>query len=198
MKRKLEIRAPALVEETPALDSFSMKDERVFIRMDGEIKASVPFIDYGDYIEIKMKDGDKIEIDMEVYQLKYAKQHFFVCPKCRKRQRFLYFVFREYILECRTCGYLQYHSRLSWDCFDYYNAGMKYIREKLGYNDTDTYPEMFPNIVPDKPKGMKVAVYERHLAKLRWYQDKYKTLSDETVRKILKKCEKKKGDNENE
>ncbi len=188
-----QIRAPALVENTPALDSFSIKDGLLYIRMNGEIRKSVPITDYGDYIEISLKDGGQIELETETAKLRYATPRYFICPKCGKRQRFLYAVYREYIFECRTCGYLQYYSRLSWDCFDYYKAGMKYIKEKLGFEDTDAYPEMFSSIVPDKPKGMKVTTYERHLAKLRWYQQKYKTLAEETEQKILADCEKKKG-----
>ena len=188
MRGYSEIRAPALVENTPAIDSFSIEDDFVCIMLNGEVKRHISIIDFGDYITIGLKDGKELELYTEEVQLRYAKQRFFICPKCEKRQRFLYFVCREFIFECRTCGYLQYQSRLSNDCFYYYREGMKYAKEKLGFEDPDAYPAMFPAIVPPKPKGMTVKVYEKCISKLKWYQDKYQMLAEETEKKILKQA----------
>jgi len=98
---------------------------------------------------------------------------FWVCPRCGKRVRYLYF--KGETLTCRECARLNYRSQQrTRDSLTYVQDGLKLAREKLHWEPPAWItPLDFPNLTPPCPPYMHKATYQRHLARFRRYQAKY-------------------------
>lgn len=99
---------------------------------------------------------------------------FWLCPRCRRRARYLYF--KDLGFLCRKCAKLNYAcQQRTHDSVNHACAGIKLAREKLHWKPPiDVGPMDFPYITPDRPKGMHMRTYYRHLARYMRYQEKYR------------------------
>lgn len=107
---------------------------------------------------------------------------FWLCPRCGKRVRFLYFKGRGFL--CRGCAKLNYRcQQRTKDSVNHARDGLKLAREKLRWEPPfPVVPAEFPCVVPDRPKGMHRTTYYRYLARYRRYQEKYQR---ESMREML-------------
>ncbi|MDE6590599.1 MAG: hypothetical protein K2K53_09710 [Oscillospiraceae bacterium] len=99
---------------------------------------------------------------------------FWLCPRCGRRSRYLYFKNRGFA--CRECAKLNYQSQQrTQDSINHFRDGMKFAREKLHWFPTlPIVPMDFPTYTPPKPPKMHRATYQRHLARFRQYQAAYR------------------------
>lgn len=107
---------------------------------------------------------------------------FWLCPRCGKRARFLYFKGRGFV--CRGCARLNYRcQQRTKDSINHVRDGLKLARERLGWVPPfEICPAEFPYVTPDRPKGMHETTYHRYLARYRRYQEKYQR---ESMREML-------------
>lgn len=107
---------------------------------------------------------------------------FWLCPICGRRARFLYRKDRRFV--CRECAKLNYQSQQrTKDSINHFRDGLKLAREKLSWEPPGYIAPMdFPRLLPDRPKGMHEATYQRHLARFRQYQENYRK---EVLREML-------------
>lgn len=180
------------VEGTARIDSFDLAD--------GDRKLSVsntPYIlDYdagsdvnGDYITLLREDYELESIRIESKAaIKGSRQKFFLCPKCKKRVRFLYINSTGF--KCRECSGVGYSLQQEWhDCIWYYEKGVQFAREYLSWTPPkDLVPVDFGGEVPERPAGMHKKTYRKLLKKFKWYQDMYHKRYDEELEKILYHC----------
>ena len=98
---------------------------------------------------------------------------FWRCPRCGRRARYLYF--RKPGFLCRECAKLNYRSQQrTKSSINHYRDGMKLAREKLRWEPLiDVVPMDFPHVMPNRPRYMHEATYQRYLARFRKYQAAY-------------------------
>lgn len=99
---------------------------------------------------------------------------FWLCPICGRRARFLYFKDQGFV--CRECAKLNYRSQQrTRDSVNHYRDGLKLARDKLGWEPPGyMVPAYFPELNPPRPRYMHEATYQRHLARFRQYQERYR------------------------
>lgn len=107
---------------------------------------------------------------------------FWLCPRCGRRVRYLYFKGRGFV--CRECAKLNYQSQQrTKSSNNHFRDGMRLATEKLHWAPLiDVVPADFPYMTPDRPKGMHRRTYYRYLARYRRYQKKYRR---DTLRALL-------------
>lgn len=112
---------------------------------------------------------------------------FWLCPRCGRRARYLYFKGRGFV--CRGCAMLNYHTQQrTRGCINHYRDGLKLAREKLGWEPPDWLtPLDFPHVEPDKPPYMHWTTYRRYLARFRRYQAAYRRDSLREMMSILRR-----------
>lgn len=98
---------------------------------------------------------------------------FWLCPRCGKRVRYLYFKDRRFM--CRECACLNYRSQQETkDSVNHVRKGLKLADNRLHWTPPfPVAPVDFPHLTPDKPRGMHWSTYKRHLDRFRQYQAKY-------------------------
>ncbi len=98
---------------------------------------------------------------------------FWVCPRCWKRARYLYFAGRDFV--CRECAGLNYRSQQrTKDSINHVRDGLRMAQEKLRWDPPfPVAPMDFPHVVPDRPRYMHRATYYRLLVRFGRYQEKY-------------------------
>lgn len=111
---------------------------------------------------------------------------FWLCPACGRRARFLYFKGQGF--QCRECARLNYRSQQrTRDSINHYRDGLKLARDKLGWEPPGyMVPAYFPQLNPPCPRYMHEATYQRHLARFRQYQEKYRQDSLREMQAILR------------
>lgn len=97
-----------------------------------------------------------------------------VCPCCGERARYLYYNGKGFL--CRECAKLNYRSQQrTRDSLRHVEDGLKLAREKLHWEPPAwVTPLDFPSLNPPCPRYMHQDTYQRHLARFRRYQEKYK------------------------
>jgi len=99
---------------------------------------------------------------------------FWVCPRCGRRARYLYFNGKGFL--CRECAKLNYRSQQrTRDSLRHVEDGLRLARERLGWEPPAwVTPLDFPSLNPPRPRYMHQDTYQRHLARFRRYQERYK------------------------
>ena len=112
---------------------------------------------------------------------------FWLCPRCGKRVRFLYFKGRGFL--CRGCAKLNYRcQQRTKDSVNHAHDGLKLAREKLRWEPPFPMAPMdFPHVVPERPRYMHKRTYYRHLVRYRRYQEKYQRDSMREMLAILRR-----------
>lgn len=107
---------------------------------------------------------------------------YWLCPRCGKRVRFLYFKNRDFL--CQSCAKLNYRcQQRTKDSTNYAHDGLKLAREKLRWEPPFPMAPMdFPHVVPDRPRYMHKRTYYRYLARYRRHQKRYE---QESMREML-------------
>ena len=114
----------------------------------------------------------------------------YVCPKCGKPRRFLYFDGKEDVFSCRWCCNLNYRvQQKRKDCVEYYYDALEYAKTYLkGWTPPPgSVPADFPHMVPEKPPGMSKQYYEKVLKRFRHYQKQYKDAAGDELYQIMGK-----------
>ncbi len=179
------------VEDTPYIDSFDLwgKEDLLWVYNTNPAK----WYEYNGFIdELELIDANgNVRLTIPIRTTEGIKpQSFFICPCCGQSKRYLYSI-RPYVLKCRKCAQLNYRSQQDYlDSIATYEAGMRYAEETLGWTVKAGCPADFPSYIPDKPKGMHKATYERIMRKFRWYQKKYEQKYYEELGRVLAQAEK--------
>lgn len=107
---------------------------------------------------------------------------YWLCPRCGKRVRFLYFKNRGFL--CRSCARLNYRcQQRTKGSTNHARDGLKLARDKLYWEPPfDICPAEFPYVTPDRPRYMHQTTYRRYLTRYRRYQEKYQR---ESMREML-------------
>ncbi len=110
---------------------------------------------------------------------------FWVCPRCGRRARYLYFSNRDFV--CRGCAALNYAvQQRTKSSTNYAHDGLRLARERLGWTlPFPVAPMDFPHVIPDRPRYMHRTTYDRYLARYRRYQEKYRRDSMREMLAIL-------------
>ena len=112
---------------------------------------------------------------------------FWLCPRCGRRARYLYFKSPGFV--CRECAKLNYQSQQrTRDSLNHYRDGLKLAREKFGWEPPGYIPPVdFPHLAPPCPRYMHRSTYLRHLARFRRYQEAYRRDSLREMLAILRR-----------
>lgn len=175
------------IEEVPYIDSMEITDPMPIRYNDGRTKYYEIWNGFDEIEFIAADEKNNIIVNTVTKTINANSQmRYFICPSCGKMHRKLYLTWGNNVFECRKCARLNYRSQQeAKDCFVYYDQGMEYARDFLGFEKEDAYPMEFPSYTPNRPKGMKWATYERHLNKFRWYQQMYQKVFEEKEKRIL-------------
>lgn len=112
---------------------------------------------------------------------------FWVCPRCGRRARYLYFKDRGFL--SRECAKLNY--RRQQRPRDYVRDGLKLAREKLHWDPPAwVTPLDFLSLTPPCPPRMRQSTYQRHLARFRRYQEKYQQAYQKRIMALLQRIKK--------
>ena len=116
--------------------------------------------------------GAETELSLSTICNACGTQYFFICPVCGRRTRFLYYTGQR-SFKCRECAGINYKSQqATHDDMEYYRKGVAFLRDKFGvYDPPDGFS--FPNFIPNKPKFMHWTTYDKHMRRLKRYQEKY-------------------------
>lgn len=169
------------VEQTARIDSFDLASLGTW----GEILLG------GRYLEIYQEDGF-CELfppgcaEGQVVGLSRkangfgGHQAFFLCPQCGQRVRFLYLAGGRGVL-CRTCAKLNYRSQQQTkDSMVYFVKGTEYAQRQLSPPPRRLDGVTFCGWLPDRPRYMHHATYQKRLARFLRYRRRHEArlLSD--------------------
>ncbi len=180
------VKTHGTIEESVSADSFSLKNGALRCTT-RNVSAYFLFTETNEYIIFR----DAIRIQKTTISNITGEQTFFVCPYCGKNYRFLYANYNTARFICRKCARLNYRStqREHSDYMDYYDKGMQFAKDKLNWTCKDAIPFDFPYYIPDRPRYMHKATYERYLKKFRWYQEHYYEGMIQEARSILEQAQ---------
>ena len=101
-------------------------------------------------------------------------QLFFICPKCGARVRFLYWQDHPFPFVCRKCAGLNYQSQQKTkSAMLYYQKGVDYAKKYFELPPWGVDGFSFMDYLPERPRGMHKATYQRRLKRFLKYQEKY-------------------------
>lgn len=112
---------------------------------------------------------------------------FWLCPRCGRRARFLYFQGQDF--QCRECAQLNYRSQQrTKSSLNHYEDGLRLAVDKLQWRPPiDVVPMDFPHVTPGRPRYMHQTTYRRYLARYRRYQKQYQRASLREMLSILRR-----------
>lgn len=177
------------IERTARIDSFDIPEYDGFLYSD-----NVTFDCYHETVYCGDSETETAELQYEKWRQQITLSRvrhgfggssvYWLCPRCGKRSRFLYF--NKTRFECRGCVGLNYQSQQSTKNEDkYYRQGIEYAQRYLEPPPPGLDGFSFSNWIPGKPRGMHRTTYRRHLRRFLRYQRKYKEHQLEAMMKIL-------------
>ena len=111
---------------------------------------------------------------------------FWLCPACGGRVRYLYQTGPMFL--CRKCAQLNYRSQQATrsDSMYYYHKGMALVEKRLTcwpLLRPDSY--FFGEWLPDRPRYMHQATYQRHLRRFLLYRRQHEARQLAFLRKLM-------------
>lgn len=187
------------VEKTPRIDSFEAKEMfkgMLFAYCDSKMRA----FNCGHYIDW----GPDLGTDQEIVELWKGEwcqtlelsripsgfggsRPFWLCPACVERRRYLYLTGDVFL--CRKCAQVNYKSQqvTRSDSMYYYHKGMDLVEKRL-----DCWPLIHPDgfsfcgWMPDRPRYMHQATYQRYLSRFLRYRRKHADRQMADMLRLLK------------
>ena len=185
------------VEKTPRIDSFEAGAVEgcgvLFAKRTGKILIldCEHYTEYGTHTEKEivalLGEGWGQSLDLARIPSGFGgSRAFWLCPACGGRVRYLYQTGPMFL--CRKCAQLNYRSQQATrsDSMYYYHKGMALVEKRLTcwpLLRPDSY--FFGEWLPDRPRYMHQATYQRHLRRFLLYRRQHEARQLAFLRKLM-------------
>jgi len=187
------------IERTDRIDSFEARERDACGLLMASREGSCIYLRYDRYTEYHgQTEREFVELTYPwgrwraTLELSFVpagfggRRAFWLCPRCGKRVRYLYFKAPGFV--CRDCAGLNYRSQQrTKSSLNHWRDGMRLATDTLQWRPPlDVVPMDSPYVTPDRPRYMHRTTYRRHLARYRRYQKKYRRDSLREMLAILR------------